>query len=146
TVSDANGCTATASATITQPLTALSASISAQVNVLCFGGSNGSATASVSGGTGSKTFSWNTSPVQNDATATNLGAGTYIVTVSDANGCTATASATITQPLTALSASISAQVNVLCFGGTNGSATASASGGTGCKAFSWNTSPVQNGS
>src|SRR5207247_1200740 len=107
TVSDANGCTATASATITQPLTALSASISTQVNVLCFGGSNGSATASASGGTGSKTFSWNTSPVQNGSTATNLGAGTYIVTVSDANGCTATASATITQPLTALSASIS---------------------------------------
>lgn len=56
-----------------------------------------SATVSVtSGGTGGPyTYSWNTSPVQTGATATNLNPGTYTVTVKDLNGCTQTASVTI---------------------------------------------------
>ncbi len=145
TVTDANGCTATATATITQPASGLSASISSQVNVFCFGGTNGSATVAVSGGTAPYAYNWNTSPVQATVTASGLGAGSYVVTVTDANGCTAMASVTITQPAAGLSASISAQANVSCFGNTNGSATASVSGGTAPYTYSWNTSPVQTG-
>ena len=58
--------------------------------------------------------------------AIGLVAGTYTVTVTDANSCTATATVEITQP-SILSAGISAQTNILCNGGNNGSATASAS-------------------
>src|SRR5438093_5838241 len=141
-VTDSNGCVKTASVTITHSC-GLSARISSQVNVLCFGGNNGSATASAAGGTGTKTFSWNTTPVQTTATASGLSAGTYTVTVTDANGCTATANATITQPAAVLSASISSQVNVLCFGGNNESGRASCRGRTGIKIVAGNTTQEQ---
>src|SRR5207237_486717 len=101
---------------------ALAANVSGHVNVLCFGGSTGNATASGSGGTAQYTFSWNTTPVQTSATASGLSAGPYIVTVKDANNCTATANVTIGQPVAALAANISGHVNVLCFGGSTGSA------------------------
>ncbi len=133
TVTDANGCSQTKSKAMTQP-TAVSASISSQVNVSCNGGANGSATATSTGGTGTKTYLW--SNAATGVTATGLAAGSYTVTATDANGCTSIATATITQP-TVLSASIASQVNVLCNGASTGSATASATGGTGTKTYVW---------
>ena len=124
TVTDANGCTVTTSATITQPL-ALSATVSVQ-NVACFGGSNGSATANPSGGTPGYTYLWNNG--QTTPTAINLAAGNYMVTITDENGCTVVRTASVTQP-NALTATVSTQ-NVVCFGGSTGSANASATGGT----------------
>ncbi|MBK9758610.1 MAG: SprB repeat-containing protein [Flavobacteriales bacterium] len=143
TVNDANGCTTTANVAITQPAAALNASISAQTNVLCSGNSTGSATVSANGGTGIYSYSWNTTPVQTSSMATGLAAGNYTCTVTDANGCSSIANASITEPTAALSASISAQTDVLCFGNNTGSATASANGGTGAYSFNWNTVPVQ---
>lgn len=58
------------------------------------GGNNGSATATVSGGTPPYTFDWNPG-TGNSATVGNLSAGTYTVTVTDDNGCSATAQVTI---------------------------------------------------
>jgi len=141
TVTDANLCTVTEAVTLTQPAAALTVP-TAQVDVLCFGNSTGTATANPSGGTGSYTYSWNTTPVQTNQTATGLIAGTYIVTVTDANLCTQTASVTITQPAAALSVTTS-QVDVLCTGNPTGSATANPAGGTGLYTYSWDTSPVQ---
>ncbi|MCO6149732.1 SprB repeat-containing protein, partial [Flavobacterium sp. NRK1] len=82
----ANSCTATQSVTITEP-TAITASIASQTNVACNGGSNGSATVTASGGTGTLAYSWAPSG-GTAATATGLSAGTYTVTIEDANGCT----------------------------------------------------------
>jgi hypothetical protein len=113
------------------------ASITAQTNVLCFGGSNGSATVTATGGTPGYTYSWNTVPIQTGATATGLTPGTYIVTVSDANGCTTTATAIITQPSATLAASITAQTNILCNGSSTGEATVTATGGTLPYSYSW---------
>ncbi|MFS0491569.1 T9SS type A sorting domain-containing protein [Leadbetterella byssophila] len=135
TVTDANGISTTTSATITQP-TALAASSGTITHVYAFGASTGSATVMVNGGTAPYTYSWSGSN-STTATASNLAAGTYAVTVTDANGCTATQSFTITQPAYALEASISAQTNVSCNGGTNGSATILASGGTAPYTYSW---------
>ncbi|PIX36365.1 MAG: hypothetical protein COZ59_01485, partial [Bacteroidetes bacterium CG_4_8_14_3_um_filter_31_14] len=87
-----NLCTATANVTITQP-TELIANITEHTNVSCFGGTNGSATVVASGGTPAYTYSWNPSG-QTTSVATNLPAGTYNVTVTDANGCVANASIT----------------------------------------------------
>lgn len=115
-VTDANGCTTTSNVSIAQPAAALSVAISAQTNVLIFGQSTGSATASASAGTGPYSYSWNTTPVQNSATAINLAAGSYTVTATDANGCNTSTTVIIGQPANALSASIAAQTNVLCFG------------------------------
>jgi gliding motility-associated-like protein len=52
---------------------------------------NGSATVTPSGGTSPYTYSWNTTPSQTSATANNIPSGNYIVTVTDANGCSKTA-------------------------------------------------------
>ncbi|MBS4044149.1 MAG: tandem-95 repeat protein, partial [Chitinophagaceae bacterium] len=143
TIIDNKGCTSTANVTITQPAAALSSNISSQTNVNCFGQSTGSATVNASGGTSPYTYSWNTSPIKTTATATGLSAGTYIVTVTDNNGCTSTSSVTITQPTSSLLSSISSITNVNCFGQNTGAATATASGGTSPYTYSWNTSPIQ---
>ena len=136
TVTDHNGCTATAITTITQP-SALSASIGSQTNVSCNGSTNGSVTANISGGVSPYSYLWSNS--SNQVIASNLSAGAYTVTVTDHNGCTATAVATITQP-SALSTSVSSQTNVNCNGGSNGSVTITASGGTIAYTYLWSNS------
>lgn len=143
TVTDSKGCTDTAQVVITQPAV-LNASIGSATNISCFGSSNGTAITVVTGGTSPYTYSWNTSPVQNTATATGLGVGSYIVTVTDTLGCTDTANVTIAQP-SVLSASIASQTNVSCFGDNNGAATVAVAGGTTPYTYVWNTSPVQTG-
>lgn len=132
TATDANGCTATQSYTITAP-SAITITGTA-TNMLCAGTNNGSITVSASGGTGSKTYSWSNGG--SGATVSNLGAGSYTVTATDANGCTATQSYTITAP-TAISITGTATA-VLCAGTSTGSVSVSATGGTGSKTFSWN--------
>ncbi|HRH38032.1 MAG TPA: SprB repeat-containing protein, partial [Flavobacteriales bacterium] len=143
TVTDANGCSITRNVTITQPAATLSASVSASTNVLCFGNSTGSATVSVSGGTPTYSYSWNSAPAQTTATASNLPTGSYTCTITDANGCSATANVTISGPASALIASLTASTNVLCTGNNTGSATVTASGGSGVITYSWNTTPAQ---
>src|SRR6185503_17906170 len=110
TVTDANGCIQTATANITQPA-AMTAAISNSTNVLCNGGTNGSATVTAGGGSAPLAYQWSPTGGTN-ATATGLAAGNYTVTVTDANGCTQTATANITQPA-AMTAAISNSTNVL---------------------------------
>jgi gliding motility-associated-like protein len=131
-VTDANGCIISTTVTITQP-NPLTVTVNV-VNLLCNGICTGSATANVLGGTAPYTYSW--SPVVNTTCClSNLCAGTYSVTVTDAHGCTATGSGTITQPpgLTLTMSSL----NVTCFGACNGSALGTPSGGTGAYTYSW---------
>ncbi|MFL5753415.1 MAG: hypothetical protein ACJ76F_08410, partial [Bacteroidia bacterium] len=104
-------------------------------NVSCFGGTNGSASVSVTGGQTPYTYSWNSAPAQTTATASNLPVGTYTVTMTDALGCTATSSVTVTQP-TALSVT-GTVTNVSCPSGSNGSITATPAGGTAPYTYLW---------
>ena len=134
TVTDANGCMATRSFTLTEP-TAINTAVGSQTNVSCNGGSNGSASVVPSGGTPGYTYSWSPSG-GTAATATGLTAGTYTVTVTDANGCMATRSFTITEP-TAINTAVGSQTNVSCNGGSNGSASVVPSGGTPGYTYSW---------
>ncbi|NBP30412.1 MAG: hypothetical protein EBV23_12715, partial [Flavobacteriia bacterium] len=117
TVTDANGCTATTTVTITQPQAPLALSTT-QVNVGCFGNSTGSVNLTVTGGTAPYTYLWSNNGTVEDPTG--MAAGAYTVTVTDANGCTAQTSVTITQPQAPLALSTT-QVNVLCFGNSTGS-------------------------
>ena len=128
---------------ITMTVNPLPAVTTTQVNVICFGGTTGTATAIATGGTGVYTYSWNTLPVQQSVTATGLSAGMYIVTVTDGSGCTATGSATITEPATALSGTIASQTNVSCFGSTDGSVTITGSGGISPYMYSLNSGTFQ---
>ena len=144
TVMDSNGCTKTTSATITQP--AVLTATSSHTNVTCSGGSNGTATVTGGGGTSPFTYLWSVSAgSQTSSTATNLTAGTYSVVVTDAKGCTASTSATITQPsavLVTASAIVAPapnpnNLNIKCYGDASGSANASAIGGSGGFTYSW---------
>ncbi len=142
-VKDANNCTYTVAATVPN-LTGPSISITSFTNVSCFGGNNGGATSAGTGGTGALTYLWNTG--QNTPTATNFLNGVHTVTVTDASGCVASTSVSITQPV-ALSVSIT-PVNPKCFGATNGYGAGSAFGGTPTYSYSWSgtggTNPTSN--
>src|SRR5207248_2279386 len=78
-------------------------------------------------------YSWSNGA--NTSSTTGLPAGTYSVIVTDNHGCTATCSYNVTEP-TALSASCGG-TNVSCNGGSNGSASVVASGGTSPYGYSW---------
>ncbi|MBK9336168.1 MAG: lamin tail domain-containing protein [Lewinellaceae bacterium] len=131
TVTGAYGCSATASATVTEP--AVFTASAGATDVSCFGNSDGTATANVSGGTAPYSYLWSNG--QTTVTAINLTAGTYTVTATDDNGCLATAMATVNQP-PALIASTS-KTDVSCPGGSNGTATVMASGGTPPYSYLW---------
>jgi hypothetical protein len=133
-VTDFNGCSITASVTITQP-TVLTATMGLPTNVLCNGGNNGTATVTAGGGTVNYAYSWAPNGGTN-ANGTGLTAGSYTVTVTDHDGCIATASVTITQP-TILTAAMGVPTNILCNGGNNGSATVTAGGGTVPYTYLW---------
>ncbi len=96
TVSDSNGCAAISNAQIF-PLAPMTGTTNT-VMVNCFNENNGMASVSVSGGSPTYSYLWNTIPVQVNDTATNLMAGTYSITVTDSAGCIYTSNVTITQP------------------------------------------------
>ncbi len=73
-------------------------SITIKKDASCFGLSDGSATALATAGNVPYMYSWNTVPAQNNATAINLAAGSYTVTVTDNNGCSASTLVQITEP------------------------------------------------
>ena len=133
TVTDLNGCDTTV--TFNVPNTpGATAVISSFNNVSCFNACDGDATASGVGGTAPYNFTWNTVPVQNTPTATNLCPGTYVATMTDANGCTDTAQVTITQPsqLTVLVGTTA----TICIG-QSASLTAQGQGGTPAYSYGW---------
>ncbi|MFH2141167.1 MAG: PKD domain-containing protein [Bacteroidota bacterium] len=140
TVSDSYGCTGSADITIDVPLQPLTVDILSQ-NVSCNSGNNGSAYASVTGGTPPYTYIWVPS-IQFTSTAVNLIAGTYSVSVADINGCMATASVTISQPQSLTLGTYASQL-VSCNGTNTGEATSSVSGGTPPYSYTWNTVPFQ---
>ena len=113
-----------ATATTVAQSPTLNSSVSS-TEISCFGGANGTATATTSGGNGSFTYLWSNGG--NTAAISNLSVGVYNYTVTDGEGCTASGSATISQPADLLAnASATAQTS----NGTNdGTATAAASGG-----------------
>lgn len=134
TVTDSNGCqTSTNSLNITQPAEMI---VSPTVtNVTCGGSNTGSITLIVSGGTAPFTYSWADGPTVPNRF--NLVAGTYTVTITDANGCHKVLSYTITQNLPLVINSVTPS-NATCAGLNNGQIVVSASGGTGNKSYSKN--------
>lgn len=132
TVTDSKGCTFVDSAAITQPLSALT--ISSVVNqITCNNANNGSIEILTSGGVGGYTYSWATG--QSTSVINGLSAGPYAVTVTDANGCTAALSFTITNPSMITSSVVG--VNATCAGAANGSATLTVNGGTPGYTYLW---------
>ena len=143
TVVDSKGCTDSLDVTITQPLSALNASISSKTDVLCNGDSTGSITAQAIGGTigSGYTYLWTNSSNSSIATssvAAGLSSGIYTCQVTDVNGCTHQINDTILEPSTAVAIAASGTANVLCFGGNTGSVWVDPSGGVSPYSFNWN--------
>ncbi|MHC1731146.1 MAG: PKD-like domain-containing protein [Bacteroidales bacterium] len=140
-VTDAHNCIAESTIIVTEP-PALSLA-STVTNVSCFGGNNGTIIISVTGGTAPYIYAWTASGGGSGITAGapnqgGLTAGTYDLTVTDANGCVITGTWTITQP-TVLAVTASADDNLI---GTCSSAqlTATVTGGVepaGGYLYSW---------
>ena len=128
-VQDANGCrnTNVVSVTLTQP-TQLNISLSSSTDASCNGVFDGALTVAGSGGTLAYQYSLNGGPFQPGGAFTNLAAGSYTVTVKDAEDCTNSLTVTISNSYT-VSATISSPVNVSCPGLQNGGYTVNASGG-----------------
>ena len=96
-------------------------------NPSCYGGNNGFISVDITGGAVPYIYVWNTVPAQNGATAVNLSAGTYLVTVTDANGCSLSISAEVANPDPLV---VTAQVvDAKCYNTASGLVIGSATGG-----------------
>jgi gliding motility-associated-like protein len=131
TITDAQGCTATTSASISAPpVLSLEAT---EVAITCYNAGNGAASAIASGGTGPYNYLWSNG--ESGTSITNLSPGIYILTATDSKGCTALVSSDITEP-PVLSSTINAS-NASCFGANNGTLTTISAGGTLPYVYQW---------
>lgn len=130
TVTDANGCSTSTVANVSNA-NAPNVGITT-ISPTCFGQSTGSANAVVNSGTAPYTYLW--SNAASTANISNLPAGSYIVTVTDANGCKSIQTATINQPS---AIQIVPAITATTCGSANGSISVGASGGNGNYNISW---------
>jgi len=129
TVKDINGCTAQTTVEVTQPPTAVVITNVVTNAPACGNTANGAITLQAGGGTPGYTYSSNGVNFQASALLGGLAAGTYTVVVRDANGCTATATATLTAP-PALGITINSIAGVQCAGTFTGNINVFGTGGT----------------
>ncbi|MFZ7182165.1 MAG: T9SS type A sorting domain-containing protein, partial [Bacteroidota bacterium] len=132
TITDANACTTTSAASITQPPVI---NLNMQSTPVSCNATNGTATVIPSGGSGAFTFSWFPS---NDTTATadSLAPGTYVVVVTDGNGCTRSGNVTV-NALPVPHVQVDSSRSVTCNGDTNGAVFCSVSGGAAPFNYQW---------
>ncbi len=119
---------------ITEP-PALTVTIQTNKQILCNGELTGELEAMPAGGTPAYTYLWDDPGHQTTKKATYLEAGTYQVTVTDANGCTANATETLSQP-DPITFSATVQ-DVSCAGGSDGAVILTVSGGTPSYGYLW---------
>jgi len=138
TVTDANGCIATANVTVDESGSPMAATTDAQ-DASC-GESNGTVSVAVTGGAMPYTYQWNDAGMQMTETATGLPAGSYTVTVTDANGDTVTADATIND--SGGPTAMATGTDATC-GASDGSAMVIAAGGTMPYTYQWDDTNMQ---
>ncbi len=134
TVTDNTGCSSISLIAVTQP-----AVITATVTptATSCGGNTGSASASAAGGTGAYTYSWSPSGGSTN-NATGLSAGTYTLTITDANSCSFSVSTNVIS--SGGPTATPTQSNIKCGGNNTGSATANVTGGTAPYTYAWSPS------
>lgn len=130
-VSDANQCSATFGVTITQPTELMATAVA--TNAACFGDMTGSVDLTVSGGTMPYSYNWSNGGATEDLPL--LGAGSYLITVTDDNGCTYMTSATVNQPVELAASGMASDVS--CYNGTDGSIDLTVSGGVSPYTYMW---------
>jgi gliding motility-associated-like protein len=146
TVTDTNGCTVQNSVVLNEPTELqISTSVTSNFNgypITCTGANDGSALVNSNGGTAPYTILWSNGDTS--LTTNNLSAGTYFVTVTDANGCSKSDSVVLTDPIglsnLTLSASSYNGFNISCHGENDGTISMTGvNGGTAPLSYYWNT-------
>ncbi len=133
-VTDARGCVVSDSVTINENSQIIN-NISS-VPVSCYDGSDGSATVSSSGGTGSLIFNWSNG--SSNTTITNQSFGEYWVKVEDELGCFTIDTIEIGQPKPLKLQLFTTDVK--CNGGSDGAISSTVSGGTAPYNYDWSLS------
>jgi len=138
TVHDANGCSAVEDFTVSEPASSISL-IGTTTDVDCYGSTTGSILLDIDGGTSPYSYSWSNGSAERDQF--NLTAGTYEVTVTDANGCSLVEVFSVFEPAAALE--VSGEISdVDCRGSATGSVILTVTGGTSPYDYSWITGSV----
>lgn len=132
-VTDANNCIHQESIDVTEPLQPLRLTFTKE-DVKCFGAATGSIDITVTGGTTNYTYSWSNG--SNSEDVSNLLAGNYYVTITDAQNCVRVDSMLIKQPSQPIAISDSIK-DVNCFSGNDGTIEIVASGGTSPYTYLW---------
>lgn len=136
-ITDSTANTITHTFVITEPAPIVP-TLSHKTDVLCSSSSTGSATITVNGGVAPFTYVWSHGVTTQNATLSNLNAGNYVVTVKDANGCSAATqvAVTIAQP-SPIAITSTNTTNVSCFGMNDGSLTVAVTGGVAPYTYNW---------
>ena len=146
-ITDDNGCTLVKMDSLTEPqvldFTLSSPSFVGGNNIQCHGDSTGSVVAAITGGTTFYSYTWNGPNVVNDhhSTIDSLIAGTYILVVTDTNGCSLSKNITLNEP-TPISSTVvpvvrAGGVNISCFGSSDGAINITDGGGIAPYTYSW---------
>ena len=141
-ITDNNGCSELPTpVTVPQPTVVnITDSI---ISTDCFNGANGELyITSTFGGTSPYTYLWSNG--NTGLFDTTLSAGNYTITVTDSNNCDFDFVSNVTQPLNLIVESF-VNLPITCYGGSDGSVYANATGGTIPYTYSWNsTNPINN--
>ncbi len=132
TVTDANGCTRSASVVVAQPQAIIVTPTPTDAS--CNGSNDGQINVAVNGGVGTYSYTWSNSA--NTSTVSGLTAGSYSVTVTDANGCTQSNSATVSEPA-AINITTAPAPDACTGSSTTVVSSIAVTGGTGAYTYSW---------
>ena len=134
-IKDSKGCTNSTTFNITQPA-GISFNSILTTNATC-GQANGAFTCNATGGVAPLQYKLNAGSFASSGTFTNLNAGSYTLTVKDANGCTTSTSVFVNSQAGPV-LNMPNSTNVSCFNGSDGTITISSTGGTGVVQYSIN--------
>ena len=136
TITDANGCSETLQAILTEPTAVIFNTTKSDIS--CYGYDDGSITINPTGGVLPYQITW--SDLGNGTTRTNLSPGSYTATILDGNNCTHIENITIVDaPIFAINGT---KTNISCFGANDGSIDLTVVGGVAPLVLSWNDDPT----
>jgi gliding motility-associated-like protein len=143
TVTDSKSCQIDTTVTLTRPSEIIFSGLTVTDVLGCSGESNGAINAIASGGAGSYNYSFNGGAFQSSGTLSDLSAGSYQLSVSDANTCTKDTTIIINEPAPVRILS-QTSVNVSCKSDNNGSIITTAEGGTAPYLYTLNPGAISN--